>query len=620
MSVYVADKLDVARHSLGGSTIAKAICKASSREIMGPKKKHVFYLLVCTDNEQVNIANLAELLFERSRMSSWVIVSKSLVTFHNLMSAGNERFLQHLGTRTTLWNLENFLDKGSVTEYDMSSFIRRYSNYLTRKVKSYVEMNYDFCRAKRGPDGPLKSLETPKLLKALVEIQILLDVLLEVDLQSSEFNNGVINSAFVLLFKDMIKLFACYNDGIINLLEKYYEMGKEDCKESLNVYKKFTSQIDSVKKFFNVAEDVGVKETATPDLVEAPRGLLKDLESHYQSLKEGKIPNTSTKNPSLLPVTDPTAGDQINFVETETQKTTEEDKETSPPKTVLETAEQAQPTPQDSLQTLLELNDVELKDGTSDNNNDLSELQAVFAAQQSPTASFPINSNFSSTSAFSAGGINPYDVFGPAQSNSWGQDFNHKDFDNLNNDISSNPFEKNTDDRLDFSTSNPTNFPGVLPPMNSSEPQGQPESETSKGDLDSTLSKVAKSLDNLELFPQTTAVNWTGTGHQWTVSKPKVKTGGANFHLNPVTGTTVPSTSLLSPDVANLPPTSPVSGMARQQPMVGPGSTQPPIFGVQSTLRGQQHIMRPEVNTFPQQNVRSPDPFANSGVGNQALF
>ena len=31
-------------------------------------------------------------------------------------------------------------------------------------------------------------------------------------------------------------------------------MGKEDCKESLNVYKKFTSQIDSVKKFFNVAE------------------------------------------------------------------------------------------------------------------------------------------------------------------------------------------------------------------------------------------------------------------------------------------------------------------------------------------------------------------------------
>ena len=37
----VADKLDVARKSFGGSNVAKAVCKATSREIMGPKKKHV---------------------------------------------------------------------------------------------------------------------------------------------------------------------------------------------------------------------------------------------------------------------------------------------------------------------------------------------------------------------------------------------------------------------------------------------------------------------------------------------------------------------------------------------------------------------------------------------------
>lgn len=34
----------------------------------------------------------------------------------------------------------------------------------------------------------------------------------------NELNNGVINAAFLLLFKDLIRLFACYNDGIINLL------------------------------------------------------------------------------------------------------------------------------------------------------------------------------------------------------------------------------------------------------------------------------------------------------------------------------------------------------------------------------------------------------------------
>lgn len=37
--------------------------------------------------------------------------------------------------------------------------------------------------------------------------------------------NGVINAAFLLLFKDLIKLYACYNDGIINLLGKFLKFG-----------------------------------------------------------------------------------------------------------------------------------------------------------------------------------------------------------------------------------------------------------------------------------------------------------------------------------------------------------------------------------------------------------
>ena len=45
--------------------------------------------------------------------------------------------------------------------------------------------------------------------------------------QASELNNGVINAAFMLMFRDLIRLFACYNDGIINLLEKYFEMNKK---------------------------------------------------------------------------------------------------------------------------------------------------------------------------------------------------------------------------------------------------------------------------------------------------------------------------------------------------------------------------------------------------------
>lgn len=37
----VLDKATAAWHSVAGSSINKVICKASSRELAGPKKKHV---------------------------------------------------------------------------------------------------------------------------------------------------------------------------------------------------------------------------------------------------------------------------------------------------------------------------------------------------------------------------------------------------------------------------------------------------------------------------------------------------------------------------------------------------------------------------------------------------
>lgn len=37
----------------------------------------------------------------------------------------------------------------------------------------------------------------------------------------NELTNGVITACFMLLFKDLIRLFACYNDGVINLLGEF---------------------------------------------------------------------------------------------------------------------------------------------------------------------------------------------------------------------------------------------------------------------------------------------------------------------------------------------------------------------------------------------------------------
>nr|XP_038040229.1 phosphatidylinositol-binding clathrin assembly protein isoform X5 [Anas platyrhynchos] len=285
----LTDRIAAAQHSVTGSAVAKAVCKATTHEVMGPKKKHLDYLIQCTNEMNVNIPQLADTLFERTANSSWVVVFKALITTHHLMMYGNERFIQYLASRNTLFNLNNYLDKSAMQGYDMSTFIRRYSRYLNEKALSYRLVAVDFTKMKRGIDGVMRTMNAEKLLKTLPIIQNQLDALLDFDANPNELTNGVINAAFMLLFKDSIRLFAAYNEGIINLLEKYFDMKKNQCKEGLDIYKKFLARMTKLSEFLKVAEQVGIDQGDIPDLtqVSAPSSLLEALEQHLASL-EGK--------------------------------------------------------------------------------------------------------------------------------------------------------------------------------------------------------------------------------------------------------------------------------------------------------------------------------------------
>ena len=143
---------------------------------------------------------------------------------------------------------------------------------------------FDFCKVKRGKDGgTLRTMSGEKLLKTLpvLQAQVLkfaagkrecfkgetletpvkevwleafypkVDALLEFDCSAQDLNNGVINCSFMLLFRDLIRsesenhfslkyslfsrLFACYNDGVINLLEKYFDMQKKGARDALGI-------------------------------------------------------------------------------------------------------------------------------------------------------------------------------------------------------------------------------------------------------------------------------------------------------------------------------------------------------------------------------------------------
>lgn len=64
----------------------------------------------------------------------------------------------------------------------------------------------------------MKTMPQAKLFRALPPLERQIDALLAFDASSSELFNSVVLAAYVLLYKDLIRLYAVYNEGMINII------------------------------------------------------------------------------------------------------------------------------------------------------------------------------------------------------------------------------------------------------------------------------------------------------------------------------------------------------------------------------------------------------------------
>ncbi|XP_073192543.1 phosphatidylinositol-binding clathrin assembly protein isoform X11 [Lepidochelys kempii] len=581
----LTDRITAAQHSVTGSAVSKTVCKATTHEVMGPKKKHLDYLIQCTNEMNVNIPQLADSLFERTTNSSWVVVFKSLITTHHIMVYGNERFIQYLASRNTLFNLSNFLDKSGLQGYDMSTFIRRYSRYLNEKAVSYRQVAFDFTKVKRGADGVMRTMNTEKLLKTVPIIQNQMDALLDFNVNSNELTNGVINAAFMLLFKDAIRLFAAYNEGIINLLEKYFDMKKNQCKEGLDIYKKFLTRMTRISEFLKVAEQVGIDRGDIPDLSQAPSSLLDALEQHLASLEGKKIKDSTaaSRATTLSNAVSSLASTGLSLTkvdEREKQAALEEEQArlkalkeqrlkelAKKPHTSLTTAASPVSTAAGSIMTTPAVDIFSTpssSNSTSKLPNDLLDLQPTFHPSVHPISTGPqVGGTW--------GGFTPSPVAQPQPVAGLNVDFESV-FGNKSSNvvIDSGGFDE---------------LGGLLKPTVTSQNQNLlvaklPPNKLVSDDLDSSLANL---VGNLGIGNGTTKndVNWTQPGE-------KKLTGGSNWQPK-VAPTTAWNAPTIAPPVMAYPATTPTGMMGYGMPtQVGgvPVMTQP-------TLIYSQPIMRP---------------------------
>ena len=61
-------------------------------------------------------------------------------------------------------------------------------------------------------------MDREKLIRSLNMMGDLIDCHLEMNLNVVEMVNGVINTCFLMMYKDLVKLYQAYNDAMISLL------------------------------------------------------------------------------------------------------------------------------------------------------------------------------------------------------------------------------------------------------------------------------------------------------------------------------------------------------------------------------------------------------------------
>ncbi|XP_030609085.1 phosphatidylinositol-binding clathrin assembly protein isoform X1 [Archocentrus centrarchus] len=613
----ITDRITAAQHSMTGSAISKAVCKATTHEVSGPKKKHLDYLIHCTNEMNVNIPQLADTLFERTANSSWVVVFKALITTHHLMMYGNERFIQYLASRNTLFNLNNFLDKGALQGYDMSTFIRRYSRYLNEKAMSYRLVAVDFTKMKRGIDGVMRTMNTEKLIKTLPIIQNQLDALLDFQANPNELTNGVINSAFMLLFKDSIRLFAAYNEGVINLLEKYFDMKKNQCKDALDIYKKFLYRMTKLSEFLKVAEQVGIDQGDIPDLSQAPSSLLEALEQHLASLegKKTKELNADTRASTLSNAVSSLSSTGMSFTrmdEKEKQQALEEEQarlQALKDQRLKEISMQTPPSASPSSQSI----------GSTNNNNHVTQTPEMFSSTLSTNSVPNLNSDLfdlqpafipavqstpSISNANSAwGGLEsqPLQQTVPAMTVDFDAVFGNKATPSNNGPQPAAGFDALGD------LLKPTVPTHTVPPPPPPQLAIHPGGKLLANDLDSSLANLVGNLQ----FGGTPAKK---PEMQWSQPGEKKLTGGQNWQ-NKTMSTTQWSPAPMAPQPMPVPH---VNGMFYTSyapaPMAFPMTTpQVPVYGMVPPQMGQMGgvpVMAPQPMMYNQPVLRPTNPFA----------
>ncbi|KAG9050413.1 hypothetical protein FS837_005486 [Tulasnella sp. UAMH 9824] len=244
--------------------VAKLACKPNAT---APKLKYVDPLIATTYSQDGAIYDVLKALAPRFKEHNANVLLKASIVFHMMIRHGDTDNLLSHAYQTGILCLRD-VGKERWEGFPPPQNTVNYVRYLDSRIQAYRSLGHDPIRVQsesnrvrpdtaegssRDSSGSssrrtgstlgsktLRALTVEDgLLRNIKTVQTAMDRLLDCKFWIGNIENELHMTAFRMLVKDLLVLFQAVNEGVINLLENFFEMSETDATTALHIYHHF---------------------------------------------------------------------------------------------------------------------------------------------------------------------------------------------------------------------------------------------------------------------------------------------------------------------------------------------------------------------------------------------
>ncbi|KAH8110980.1 ANTH-domain-containing protein [Phellopilus nigrolimitatus] len=286
-------------------------------------------IIAATYSEDGAIHDVCKALSPRLREPNSIVVFKALIVLHTMIRNGaTDNVLSYLSSDDVL-KLRG-VSTGHWEGYNTPKNLQNYSIYLDTRIRTYRDLKHDPVRVQtdsnrdirvensveairtnsfKSAGGPqrsktmmgrkLRSMTVEKgLLRETKAVQKTTTALVECTFYLDNLEDELNVTALRMLVKDLLILFQALNEGVINVLEHYFEMSHVDAQAALSIYRSFCKQTEKVVEYLGIARKLqNLLNVPIPDLKHAPVSLVAALEEYLNdpNFEQNRIEYKTTK-------------------------------------------------------------------------------------------------------------------------------------------------------------------------------------------------------------------------------------------------------------------------------------------------------------------------------------